>query len=453
MIDVLLTVLALVVALAVLIAVHELGHFLVARWCGVKVLRFSIGFGRPLWQRRFGPDQTEYTLATIPLGGYVKMLDEREGEVAEEERHRAFNRQSVAKRSAIVMAGPLFNFIFAIFAYWWMFVLGVSGIKPIVGEVPADTVAYASGLHTGQEIIAVNGEKTPTWQAVVEAIMPRLLLREPVNLTVFEGGLTVEKSLVTSALDTAAKPEEMFGQLGLKVYQPRVPPVIDKVLPGSVAEEVGLRSGDRIQTAAGKSITDWKELVAVVSEHPGKPMELTYLREGQSERIEIRPRLVETEQGPVGRIGASVKIDESLYRSLHATQQYEVGAALNAAWKKTWEISGLTLKMIGEMLVGRASVENLSGPIGIAQYAKNSAVAGFSQFLKFLGLISVSLGVLNLLPIPVLDGGHLFFYLIEGLRGRPVSERTEMLGQRIGLALILALMSIAIFNDLARLVG
>jgi regulator of sigma E protease len=453
MIDVLLTVLALVVALAVLIAVHELGHFLVARWCGVKVLRFSIGFGRPVWQRRFGPDQTEYTLAAIPLGGYVKMLDEREGEVAEEELHRAFNRQPVAKRGAIVVAGPLFNFLFAIFAYWWMFVLGVSGIKPMIGEIPTGSVAYASGLHSGQEIIAVNGDKTPTWQAVVEAIMPRLLLREPVQLTVFEGGLTLEKSLVTDSLDPGAKPEEMFNQLGLKLYQPRIAPVIDKVLPGSVAEEGGLRSGDRIQTVAGKPINDWQELVQVVSEHPGKPLELTYLRDGRSEQVELRPRLVETEQGPVGRIGASVKVDESLYRSLQATQQYEAGAALVAAWDKTWEISGLTLKMIGEMLVGRASVENLSGPIGIAQYAKNSAEAGFSQFLKFLGLISVSLGVLNLLPIPVLDGGHLFFYLIEALRGRPVSEKTEMLGQRIGLALILALMSVAIFNDLVRLVG
>jgi len=453
MIDVLLTVLALVVALAVLIAVHELGHFLVARWCGVKVLRFSIGFGRPLWQHRFGPDQTEYTLATIPLGGYVKMLDEREGEVAEEELHRAFNRQPVAKRSAIVIAGPVFNFLFAIFAYWWMFVLGVSGIKPMLGEVPVGTVAYESGLRSGQEIIAVNGEKSPTWQAVIEAIMPRLLLREPVQLTVFEGGLTLEKSLVTDSLDLGTRPEELFDKLGLKVYRPRIAPVIDEVLPGSVAEEAGLRSGDRVQTAAGKAIKDWQELVQIVSEHPGKPLELTFLREGHSEHIEIRPRMVETEQGPVGRIGASVKVDESLFRSLQATQQYGAGAALVAAWDKTWEISGLSLKMIGEMLIGRASVENLSGPIGIAQYAKNSAVAGFSQFLKFLGLISVSLGVLNLLPIPVLDGGHLFFYLIEALRGRPVSEKTEMLGQRIGLALILALMSVAIFNDLVRLAG
>lgn len=453
MFDVLLTVLALIVALSLLVAVHELGHFLVARWSGVKVLRFSIGFGRPLWQRRFGADQTEYTIATIPLGGYVKMLDEREGEVPEAELHRAFNRQSVAKRSAIVVAGPLFNFLFAIFAYWWMFVLGVSGIKPLLGDIVPGTVAYESGLHSGQEIVAVNGEKTPTWQAVIEAVMPKLMLGEPVQLTVFEGGLTLDKTLSSAALDTRKSPEELVKQLGLKVYRPRIAPIIDKVLPGSVAEQAGLRSGDRVVQAAGQPINDWEEVVRIVSEHPGKPLQLLIARDGKSLEIELRPSTVESKQGPVGRIGASVQIDESLFQSLQARQEYAVGPALVAAWDKTWEIGGLTLKMIGEMLVGRASVENLSGPIGIAQYAKSSALAGFSQFLKFLGLISVSLGILNLLPIPVLDGGHLFFYGIEALRGRPVSEKTEALGQRIGLALILALMFLALYNDLVRLLG
>ncbi len=453
MLDVLLTVLALVVALGILVAVHELGHFLVARWLGVKVLRFSIGFGRPLWQRRFGRDQTEYTIATIPLGGYVKMLDEREGEVAEEELPRAFNRQSVAKRSAIVIAGPLFNFIFAIFAYWWMFVIGISGFKPLLGDIDPGTIAYASGLQSGQEIISVNGEKTPTWQAVVEAIMPKMMLGLPVQLTVNDGGLEREATLKTDPSGAEQRPEEMLKKLGLNLYRPPIEPIIDKVLAGSVAEQAGLRSGDRVLQAAGETVNDWHEMVSIVSEHPDKPLKLSILREGKEIDIELRPAPVETSQGVVGRIGASVHVDKSLYQSLMARHEYEPVPAMAAAWDKTWDISGLTLKMIGQMLLGRASVENLSGPIGIAQYAKSSAGAGFSQFLKFLGLISVSLGILNLLPIPVLDGGHLLFFGIEAVRGRPVSEQTEMLGQRIGLAFILALMVLALYNDLARLAG
>ncbi len=453
MMDILLTALALIVALSILVAVHELGHFLVARWLGVKVLRFSIGFGRPLWQRRFGLDQTEYAIASIPLGGYVKMLDEREGEVAEEELHRAFNRQPVAKRSAIVVAGPLFNFIFAIFAYWWMFVIGISGIKPLLGDIEPGTIAYASGLHSGQEIVAVNGENTPTWQAVVETVMPNLMLGVPVKLTVLEGGLTSEKMLVTDALEVGEAPQVLLKKLGLKLYRPLIEPVIDKVLPGSVAEQAGIRSGDRVMQAAGEAVEDWQALVTIISEHPGKPLPLKIARGGKELDFELRPEVVETSQGPVGRIGASVQIDESLYQSLKASHKYAPGPALGAAWDKTWDISGLTFKMIGEMLSGRASVDNLSGPIGIAQYAKSSAQEGFSQFLKFLGLISVSLGVLNLLPIPVLDGGHLLFFGIEAVRGRPVSEQTEMLGQRIGLAFILALMILALYNDVVRLAG
>jgi regulator of sigma E protease len=453
MTDVLMTVLALVVALSLLVAVHELGHFLVARWCGVKVLRFSIGFGKPLWVRRFGADQTEYSIASIPLGGYVKMLDEREGEVAEAELPRAFNRQPVLKRSAIVVAGPLFNFLFAILAYWLMFVLGITGIKPLLGEIAPGTVAYDAGLRAGQEVIAVNDEKTPTWQAVIETVMPNLMLGDSVKLTVAEGGLTLQKTLSAKTLDSDMSPEELIKQLGLKVYRPPIEPIIDTVLPGSVAEQAGLRSGDRVTRAGGEPVNDWVDVVRIVSKHPGKPLALQIQRDGEALDVEVRPETVETKRGPVGRIGASVRIDEALYKSLQAKQEYAVGPALIAAWDKTWEISGLTLKMIGEMLSGRASVENLSGPIGIAQYAKNSAAAGLSQFLKFLGLISVSLGVLNLLPIPVLDGGHLFFFGIEAVRGRPVSEQTEALGQRIGLALILALMFLALYNDLVRLAG
>lgn len=453
MLDVILTILSFLLALSLLIAVHELGHFLVARWSGVKVLRFSIGFGKPLWQGRFGSDQTEYMIATIPLGGYVKMLDEREGEVADEELHRAFNRQPLGKRSAIVVAGPLFNFIFAIFVYWMMFVVGVDGIKPILAQTETGTIAYEAGLRGGEEVLSVDGNETPTWQSVMESIMPKMMLSETVKLTVFDGGLAQEKKLNFSGVDADSKPRELFRRLGLKLYQPPIEPVVGKVLADSIAEKAGLKSDDRILTAADQSINRWQDLIDVVSAHPGKTLEIVVLRNGEQITIPIRPEAVETTAGTVGRIGATNKVQPALYDELRSTMQYGAAPAFMAAVGKTWEISSLTLKMIREMIMGRASVENLSGPIGIAQYAKQSASAGLSQFLKFLGLISVSLGVLNLLPIPVLDGGHLLYYIIEAVRGKPVSPQFEAIGQRIGLALILSLMMVAVYNDLIRWFG
>ncbi|MFO7594595.1 MAG: RIP metalloprotease RseP [Pseudomonadota bacterium] len=450
MLDVILTILSFLAALSILIAVHELGHFLVARWSGVKVLRFSIGFGKPLWQRRSGPDQTEYMIAAIPLGGYVKMLDEREGEVADEELHRAFNRQPLAKRSAIVAAGPLFNFIFAIFAYWMMFVVGVDGIKPVLGEIETGTIAYEAGLRGGEEILSIDGEETPTWQSVMETVMPKMMLNETVKLTVLDGGLAQEKQLQFDNVDANSKPKELFEKLGLKAYQPPIEPVIGQVLPDSVAEKAGLVVGDKILAAAGKTVNQWQDLIDVVSAHPQKELELIILREGTELTVSLRPEAMPSTDGTVGRIGAAAGIDPALYESMRSKLQYDAAPALVAALGQTWGISTLTLKMIREMIMGRASVENLSGPIGIAQYAKQSASAGLSQFLKFLGIISVSLGVLNLLPIPVLDGGHLLYYLIEAVRGKPVSLEFEAIGQRIGLALILALMMVAIYNDLLR---
>lgn len=453
MMDVLLTILSLLVALSLLIAVHELGHFLVARWMGVKVLRYSIGFGKPLWQKKSGPDQTEYMVASIPLGGYVKMLDEREGEVPEAELHRAFNRQPLLKRSAIVMAGPFFNFAFAIVAYWMMFVIGINGIKPIIGDIAPDSIASAAGLHSGQEILSVDGEATPTWQSAIEAILPKMLLNNPVKLTIYEGGVSREAMLEFDEVDANSKPQELYKKLGLNVYQPRIAPVIGKVVEDSVAEEAGLQSGDKVLLAAGQQVDEWQQLVSIIQAHPDMPLELLIQRDGKEMPISLRPQVVQSDKGPIGKIGAGVYFDRSLFEPLRAELRYDAAAAIPVAWNKTWEMAGLTLRMIGEMIMGRASVENISGPIGIAQYAKQSADAGMSHFLKFLGLISVSLGVLNLLPIPVLDGGHLLYYLIEGVIRRPVPERVEAMGQRVGLALILALTVLAIFNDLTRLVG
>ncbi len=453
MMDVLLTIAALLAALSLLIAVHELGHFLVARWMGVKVLRYSIGFGKPLWQKTSGPDQTEYMLAAIPLGGYVKMLDEREGEVAEVERHRAFNRQPVWKRSAIVLAGPMFNFAFAIIAYWLMFVIGINGIKPLIGDIEPDSIASAAGLHSGQEILSVDGEATPTWQSAIEAILPKMLLNQPVKLTVYEGGVSREAVLQFDEIDANSKPQDLYKRLGLNVYQPRIAPVIGKVVSGSAAEKGGLKTGDRVLLAAGQAVDEWQQLVEIIQAHPDMPLQLHVQRDSTELTLTLQPEVVAGSDGPVGKIGAGVYFDRSLFEPLRAELRYDAVSAIPAALQKSWDMATLTLKMIGEMIVGRASVENISGPIGIAQFAKQSADAGISHFLKFLGLISVSLGVLNLLPIPVLDGGHLLYYLIEVVTGREVPERIEALGQRIGLALILALTSLAIFNDLARLAG
>lgn len=453
MLDVLLTILAFLVALSVLIAVHEWGHFLLARWCGVKVLRFSIGFGKPLWQRTFGADKTEFTLATIPLGGYVKMVDEREGKVSAEDLPRAFNRQSLGKRSAIVAAGPVFNFIFAIVAYWLMFIIGVPGIKPLVGEVAPATVAYEAGLRGGEEIIAVNGEKTPTWQSAMEAIIPQALLQQPVMLTIFHGGVSVEKQLDTSRLSAMQKPKEMTKMLGLNPQRLSVAPVLDQVVEGGAAHSAGLRSGDAIRFINDMAIDEWSDLVAVIEASPGKPLMMVVLRDGTEINIEVRPRAEKSGDKVVGKIGVSPYIDEAQLQALRTELHHAPVPAFSAALAKTWDMSALTLRMIGEMIMGRASVENISGPIGIAQYAKRSASIGVSQFLAFLAIISLSLGVLNLLPIPVLDGGHLMFYLVELFKGSAVSEQTEMMGQRIGLTLILALMALAIYNDLVRLAG
>nr|WP_303904149.1 RIP metalloprotease RseP [Thiohalomonas denitrificans] len=446
------SVLALVVALGVLIAVHEFGHFWVARRMGVKVIRFSIGFGRPLW-KRMAADGTEYVVAAIPLGGYVKMLDEREVEVPEEELDRAFNRKSVARRFAIVAAGPFFNFLFAVFAFWLMFVNGIPGVKPIVGEVVKDTPAARADLRPGQEIIAVGGEETPTWDAVFDRLLPKLLLGEPVELTVRTDGRTETRHLPLERAGREVKPEELVSSIGLRPQRPDLQPVIGEVQGGSPAEAAGLLPEDEVVAIAGQPVDDWQTMVEAIRDSPGEALTFSLLRDGERIEIEIRPARVETEQGAVGQIGAQVKIDPSQAAALSSKWQQGPVEAVGSSISRTWEMSSLTLRMLGEMVIGRVSTESISGPITIARYARDSAYAGFSRFLSFLAIVSISLGVLNLLPIPVLDGGHLMFYLVETVKGSPVSETTESVGQRIGIAIIIALMTLAFYNDLVRLAG
>ena len=472
MLDLLHTLFTFIVALALLITVHEYGHFWVARRMGVKVLRFSVGFGRPLMRYQCLGDRQEwhvghrlvrsrpvpgggdggvgpeYVLAAIPLGGYVKMLDEREGEVAPEERHLAFNRASLGRRAAIVAAGPIANLIFAVLAYWAMYMVGIPGLRPILAEVPVETPAWQAGLRGGEEVMAIAGRTTPTWDAVLDELLPHALRRSPVTLEVNTGGQVRAASLPLGQLPEGFKAEQL-DRLGLLPQRPVIPPVVAKVLPDSAAATAGLLPGDRILALADQEVAQWHELVEIVQANPGRPLEGAVLRDGVERSFQIRPHSVAGDEGPVGRIGVEVVVDEAAYERLRTELSYGPGRALAVALGKTWETSWLTLEFLGRMLVGNASTENISGPITIARIAKHSADGGLGRFLRFLAVVSISLAVLNLLPIPVLDGGHLFFYLIEAIKGSPLSEEAEIMGQKVGLTLILMLMSLALYNDLA----
>ena len=448
------TLLSFLVALAILIAVHEFGHFWVARKLGVKVLRFSIGFGSPLLKRTGKVDGTEYVVAAIPLGGYVKMLDEREGQVAPEQRHRAFNRQSLKVRSAIVSAGPLFNFLFAIFAFWLIFVVGDSGTRPWVGEVSQDSIAYQAGFRSGDELLAVGDRETPTWETAVYAMLAEAEAGEDLTFRVRDNDGNEQLLLLPGdSLTDVAENGNILGSIGLSPKRPQVPPVIGQVVHGEAADLAGLLPGDRILLLDGAAVETWSELVAQVQQSPGKAVVLELDRGG--ELLSLPMRIGQrVDQGKVqGRIGAGVEVPEHLFDEYRAEIRLGPVDALGAAVFKTWDMSVFMLRTLGRMLTGEASVKNLSGPISIAQSAGKSASYGFAYFVKFLALVSISLGVLNLLPVPVLDGGHLLFFIIEGVKGSPLSEQAQMNGQRIGLMILLALMCLAFYVDISRLLG
>ncbi len=448
----LISLVSFLVAIGVLVAVHEFGHFWVARKLGVKVLRFSIGFGKPIWRWQKDPDGTEYVVSAIPLGGYVKMLDEREGPVPEEELPRAFNRQPVGSRIAIVAAGPLANFLFAIVAYWLVFVLGVEGLKPVVDEVAPESPAAMAGLRHGDEIVAVDGEATPTMNSVVQALLYKAVKGESVTLRVRDAqGIERHLVLALPPVGEEGGAPDLLEKVGITPLRPVVEPVIDEVLHGSAAERAGLRPGDRVVAIDGRPIERWEELVKYVQSHPGVEMVMEVERHGERHRISVVPETVSTEQGEIGRIGASVKPPPALPERYRAVLQYSPLEAVAEAIRKTWEMSAMTVRMLGKMLVGQASLENVSGPITIAQYAGYTASVGLVQFVGFLAIISISLGVINLFPVPLLDGGHLLYYFIELVKGSPLSEQAQILGQRIGIALLVSLMALAFYNDIVRL--
>ena len=445
------TVLAFILALAVLIIVHEFGHYWVAKTVGVKVLRFSIGFGRPLWSRHIGQDRTELVVAAIPLGGYVKMLDEMEGDVPEAQRHRAFNRQSILKRTAIVAAGPIFNFLFAIVAYWIVFMVGVDGIKPVIGKVEQGSIAERAGLQRGDELLTIDGMEVRSWgqhrlYLFRKALDGSVVEFESLGTDGIKRAITIDFAEIPIADVDAA----FIGKkLGLYGYFPEIGPIVGSV-EGDPASAAGLLANDEIVEIDGKKINSWTELVEIVSGNPGVNMRFTVRRADRLLNIDITPTASEDGGRTIGRINIRPKLPV-VPETLKVKIRYNPFQSLLHGVTQTWSMSILTLKMLYKMVKLEVSTKNISGPITIAQYAGYSAQIGIEQFLMFLAVVSISLGILNLLPIPILDGGHLLYYLIEAVKGSPVSENVMHWGQQIGLLVLIGIMVLAFYNDLTRL--
>lgn len=448
------TLLAFVGAIALLVVFHELGHYWMARRCGVKVLRFSIGFGKVIYSKRFSSAGTEWVISAIPLGGYVKMLDEREGEVAPEELPYAFNRQPVLQRMAIVITGPLANFLLAIVLYWGLFVHGLPGLKPMLGEVPPGSPAAHAQIQPGETILSINGETVPSWQELRWTILELSLRHGEVRIEARSAqGEPLFHLLDISGLEAKDLDGEFLDKLGLHPYRPVVLPVIGKVVEGGVAQRAGLREGDHILRANGVAVQRWGELVEMIRAHPGQTLRLDFQRGEMTSSMELVPQGVDESGKKVGKIGAGPQVDDAAWQAMLIEVSYGPLEAFSRSLRKTWETSVITLKMLGKMVLGEVSMKNLSGPITIADYAGQSAETGLAAYLSFLALISISLGVLNLLPIPLLDGGHLLYYVAELVKGSPVSEQAWEIGQKIGIALLGTLMIFAIYNDINRLIS
>jgi regulator of sigma E protease len=443
---------AFAITIAVLVVFHELGHYWVARLCGVKVLRFSVGFGKVLFTWHFGKGETEWALSAIPLGGYVKMLDEREGEVAPHELARTFNRKPVWQRMAIVVAGPAFNMLLAIILYFVMFAHGVNGTKPVLGEISQNTPAAQAQLQTKETILGVNGETIQSWEEVRWKLLTLALRRGQVEIDGRTADGVEHRHMLDLSLIAPSDLEGDFMQkLGMQVYLPPVPPIVGEVLKGSAAERSGLRAGDRVLRVDGQEIATFEKWAEVVRSHPEMILHMDIERDGHQIAIEVTPKK-EIEEGKViGRVGATP--DLKVFDELQVDVNYTLPGALGQALQKTWDISALSLEMMGRMALGQVSLKSMSGPVKTATYAGKSAKMGLVPFIFFLAAISVGVGVLNILPIPILDGGHLLYYIAEFFIGRPVPDSVWETGQKIGVALLSALMILVLYNDISSLIS
>ncbi len=438
-----------IIAISVLVAIHEYGHYIVGRWCGMKVLRFSIGFGKPIWtwQGR-GPDYTEYCISSVPLGGYVKFLDEREGPIEPEDRGRAFTDKPVPARIAVLFAGPVFNFLFAIVAYFALFSYGIPTVKPQIGVVTPDSYAADAGLQYGDRILRVGERDAVDWESTLVGIMETMVADGRIELRV-EADSGQQRTAVIDVGEEASRltePGLLFEGLGFQPWQP--PAVVGDVAAGGAAEAAGLRSGDTITQIDGQPIGSFNDLSRVVSDRPGMTVEVLVDREGRTERFEATLGTVESDGERRGQLGVGLNRNVSDYWYL---RKYAPLDAVGEAAAQTWASTAFTVNMFVRMLTGEVSIKNISGPINIAQYAGSSASAGFEQFIRFLALVSISLGVINLVPLPILDGGQIVFQSIEGIKGSPLSIRFQVLGQQVGILALLLLMSFAFYNDIARI--
>ncbi|MGA4522322.1 sigma E protease regulator RseP [Citrobacter portucalensis] len=441
---------AFIIALGVLITVHEFGHFWVARRCGVRVERFSIGFGKALW-RRTDKSGTEYVIAMIPLGGYVKMLDERAEPVAPELRHYAFNNKTVGQRAAIIAAGPIANFLFAIFAYWLVFIIGVPGVRPVVGEITPNSIAAQAQIQPGTELKAVDGIETTDWDAVRLQLVSKIG-DEHTTLSVAQFGSNQRQDKTLDLRHWAFEPdkEDPVSSLGMRPRGPQIEPVLSEVQVNSAASKAGLQAGDRIVKVNGQSLTQWMTFVTLVRDNPDTPLALDIERQGSSLSLTLTPDSKQVNGKAEGFAGVVPKVIP-LPDEYKTVRQYGPFSAILEASDKTWQLMKLTVSMLGKLITGDVKLNNLSGPISIAQGAGMSAEFGIIYYLMFLALISVNLGIINLFPLPVLDGGHLLFLAIEKLKGGPVSERVQDFSYRIGSILLVLLMGLALFNDFSRL--